>query len=76
VLSYVHVAPGVVQFHVNETTAGEAEVSWTPPLQSNGIITSYQVNVSAYENNFTTAKSEMLDNTTTSYIIRNLGKQI
>jgi len=58
------------------TSASEAEVSWTPPLQPNGIITSYQVNVSAHENNFTTARSEMLDNTTTSYIISNLGKQI
>ena len=70
---YVYLAPGVVQFQVNDLMAtGETEVSWSPPLQPNGVITSYQVMYSVYESS-AIVRSEILSNNTITYIIRNLG---
>ena len=70
---WVHLAPGVVQFQVNDLTAtGETGVSWSPPLQPNGVITSYQVVYSVYESS-AIVRSEMLSNSTITYIIKNLG---
>ena len=70
---WVHSAPGVVQFQVNDLTAtGETGVSWSPPLQPNGVITSYQVVYSVYGSS-AIVRSEMLSNSTITYIIRNLG---
>ena len=69
----VHATPGIVQFQVNDLTAtGETEVSWSPPLQPNGIITSYQVIYSVYKST-AIVRSEMLNNSTNTYIVRNLG---
>ena len=66
-------APGVVEFRVNDLTAtSETEVSWAPPLQPNGVITSYQVIYSVYQSS-AIVTSEMLSSTTNMYIIRNLG---
>ena len=53
-------------------TTSEVEVSWSPPLQPNGIITSYELIYSVYESSFTTT-SGILSNTTNTYIIKNLG---
>ena len=50
-------------------------MSWSPPLQPNGVITSYQVIYSVYQSS-ATVTSEMLSNTTNTYTIRNLGMQI
>ena len=73
---FLNLAPGVVEFHVSDLTASsEAEVTWSPPLQPNGVITSYQVIYSVYESS-TITTSEMLSNTTNTYIIRNLGMLI
>ena len=73
---HLYLAPSVVEFQVNDLTAtSEAEVSWSTPLQSNGVITSYQVIYSVYESSSTTS-SEMLNNTTNTYIIKNLGMYI
>ena len=73
VIYCIHTAPGIVQFQVNDlTVTGETEVSWSPPLQPNGVITSYQVIYSVYEST-TIVRSEMLNNSTNAYIIRNLG---
>lgn len=53
-------------------TASQVEVSWSPPLQPNGVITSYEVIHSVYESSITTT-SGVLSNTTHTYIIKNLG---
>jgi len=47
----VHIAaPGVVLFDVNNLpTNTEVRVTWRPPEQPNGLITSYQVIYSVYE---------------------------
>ena len=69
----LYLAPGVVEFRVNDLIAtSETEVSWSPPLQPNGVITSYQVIYSVYQSS-AIVTSEMLSNTTNTYIIRNLG---
>ena len=72
-------APGIVEFNVNNlSTDSEAEVSWTPPLQPNGVIISYQVIYSVYGDfigyfiDIITSEND----TTRSYIIRNLGMYI
>ena len=62
--------PGVVV--VNNTF--EETVTWAPPLEPNGIITSYQVIYFIYQRNVPMV-SEMLDNDTTTYSIGGLGKQ-
>ena len=73
---HIYSAPGVVEFHVNDLTATrEIEVSWSPPLQPNGVITFYQVIYSIYQSS-AAVTSEMLSNTTNTYTIRNLGMQI
>ena len=70
---YVYLAPGVVQFQVNDLmVTGETGVSWSPPLQPNGVVTSYQVVYSVYESS-AIVRSEILSNNTITYIIRNLG---
>ena len=76
VYAYVYSAPGVVEFRVNNLVATRAtEVSWSPPLQPNGVVTTYQVIYSMYQSS-AVVTSEMLSNTTNTYIIRNLGMEI
>ena len=53
-------------------TSSEVEVSWSPPLQPNGMITSYELIYSVYESSITTT-SGLLSNTTNTYIVMNLG---
>lgn len=69
---FLYSVPGIVEFYVNDLAASEAEVSWSTPLQPNGIITSYQVIYSVYGSS-TTISSKLLSDTTNTYIIRNLG---
>ena len=66
--------PGVTQFNVNNLpTITEVQVTWTPPEQPNGLITSYQVLYSVYEST-TTVQSTMLNGNDRSYTIRNLSE--
>ena len=70
---FLYSAPGVVEFHVSSLmTAGQVEVSWSPPRQPNGVITSYEVIYSVYESSIITT-SGILSNTTNIYSIKNLG---
>ena len=48
-------------------------VFWIPPSEPNGIITNYQVIHYIYQNN-TGEMSEMLDSSTTMYLIQGLSK--
>ena len=73
---FIATAPGVVQFHVhNLPTNIEVRVTWRPPKQPNGLITSYQVIYSVYES-ATTEQSEELSRNIRSYTIMNLSKCI
>ena len=74
-ISSYYVAPGIVQFHI-QTTLNNTEVivMWRPPLQPNGVITSYEVMYQIYEHDYTTAVHTRLESTDRSYTIKNLGK--
>ena len=52
--------------------SSEVEVSWFPPLQPNGMITSYELIYSVYESSITTTGG-ILSNITNTYIFMNLG---
>ena len=70
----MYTAPGVVQFHVNTTLNNtEVIVMWSPPLQPNGVITSYEVMYLIYEDDNTT-EHITLENTVRNFTIKNLRK--
>jgi len=59
---------------VDQFDTNQATVTWKPPSQPNGIITGYQVIYSVYQSDNETM-SEVLNDTTTMYLIENLSKQ-
>jgi len=70
----IYLAPGVVQFHT-ETISSNTEiiVMWSPPLQRNGVITSYEVIYQMYEDD-TTTTHVTLKSTVKNYTIQNLSE--
>jgi len=70
----IKTAPGNVQFDVNNLLSNtEVQVTWRPPDQPNGLITSYQVIYSVYEST-TTEQIGTLDGDIRNYTIRDLSE--
>ena len=72
--AHTYTAPGVVQFYVTTTMNNtEVTVKWSPPLQPNGIITSYKVIYQRYEDDSTTVYIK-LESSVRNYTIQSLRK--
>ena len=69
-----YIAPGVVQFHLKRLNNTEVIVMWSPPLQPNGVITSYEVIHQMYEDDNSASVHTRLESTDRSYFIQNLRK--
>ena len=66
------VAPGLVQFRVISSSSSEVTVMWSPPLQPNGVITSYEVMYQTYQRS-NTMEQITLEESDRSFVIQNLS---
>jgi len=65
-------APGLVQFSVTSSSNTEVVVMWSPPSQSGGVITTYEVMYQTYEKSGT-IKQIRLAEYDRSYTIQSLS---